>query len=130
MTGGILENVANGSSLVYFFDEDEFMETKPGFRRRIMNGDTLSLCFWRIADGAGPTPYDGHPENEQFGLIVKGTLDFRLDSEERIKLGPGDVYHAPLGTPHGDSHFIGDPEVGEVWIVDIFTPVREEYRGG
>jgi hypothetical protein len=33
--------------------------------------------------------------------------------------------------PHGDSRFVGDPERdNEVWILDIFHPVREEYRDG
>ena len=61
MSGGILDNVANGSSHVYFYDEDEFHETKPGFRRRIMNGDTLSLCFWRIAAASAGKCRAGEP---------------------------------------------------------------------
>jgi hypothetical protein len=117
--------------LVYFLDDDEFKEVKPGFRRRVFNGENLSLCFWRIKSDVDPTVYDGHPENEQFGLILKGKLDFRIGSDERIVLGPGDVYWAPTNMPHGDSKFIGDPDVGdEVWIMDIFAPVREEYRNG
>src|SRR3546814_3105336 len=78
-------------------------------KRRIFNGDDMSLCFWRIKQGLGPTPYDGHPANEQFGLIIAGQLDFRIGSDERVTLGPGDVYWAPKDMPHGDSHFIGDP---------------------
>ena len=116
---------------VFFLDDDAFKEVRPGFRRRIFNGDNVSLCFWRIKGGVSPTPYDGHPDNEQFGLILAGKLDFRIGSDERVVLGPGDVYYAPRNLPHGDSRFIGDPERGdEVWIMDIFSPVREEYRNG
>ncbi|GIU86071.1 MAG: cupin [Acidimicrobiia bacterium] len=116
---------------VFFLDDDAFKEVRPGFRRRIFNGDNVSLCFWRIKGGVAPTPYDGHPDNEQFGLILAGKLDFRIGSDERVVLGPGDVYYAPRNLPHGDSRFIGDPERGdEVWIMDIFSPVREEYRNG
>ncbi len=115
---------------IWRLSDDAFREVKPGFRRRIFNGNDLSLCFHRIANGAGPTPYDGHPENEQFGIILRGELDFRLGSEERTLLKPGDVYWAPRNYPHGDSHFIGDPETGETWILDIFAPPREEYRNG
>ena len=33
--------------------DDEFLETdRPGFRRRVFNGDDLQLCFWRITGGA------------------------------------------------------------------------------
>ena len=112
------------------FDGDAFREVQPGFRRRVINGTGMSLCFWRIEDGRGPTPYAGHPHNEQFGLIIRGQLDFRLGSDERRLLGPGDVYYAPRNYPHGDSKFVGDPATGETWILDVFCPVREEYRGG
>jgi mannose-6-phosphate isomerase-like protein (cupin superfamily) len=123
-------NASIENSLFYFYDEDAFKEVMPGFKRRIIEGEHMSLCFWRIADGSGPTPYGGHLENEQFGFIIKGTLDFRLNSEERHQFGPGDIYYAPLNVPHGDSHFIGDEETGEVWILDIFQPIRAEYTGG
>jgi mannose-6-phosphate isomerase-like protein (cupin superfamily) len=116
--------------LVWPYDDSAFKQTSPGMRRRIFNGKDMSLCFWRIADGHGPTPYDGHTNNEQFGLIIAGQLDFRLGSDRRALLGPGDVYYAPKNMPHGDSHFIGDPTHGEVWIMDVFSPVREEYRDG
>jgi quercetin dioxygenase-like cupin family protein len=115
---------------VWPFDDGAFRQTKPGMRRRIFNGDNLSLSFWRIDDGYGPTPYDGHPDNEQFGLIIAGQLDFRIGSDQRQLLGPGDIYWAPKNMPHGDSNFIADPRTGETWILDIFRPVREEYRNG
>lgn len=112
------------------FDEDSFRNVSPGFRRRIMTGKDLMLCFHRIKGGSGPTPFDGHPSNEQFGVILKGQLDFRIGSDERVLLKPGDIYWAPKNYPHGDSKFIGDPETGETWIIDIFAPPREDYRNG
>ena len=115
---------------VWPFDDGAFRQTGPGMRRRVFNGDNVSLSFWRIDDGSGPTPYDGHPDNEQFGLAIAGQLDFRIGSDQRVVLKPGDVYYAPRGLAHGDSRFVGDPAHGEVWIMDMFSPVREEYRNG
>lgn len=117
---------------IWRLDDSEFRPTKtPGMRRRVFTGEAMSLAFWRIRDGVGPTPYGGHPDNEQFGLIIAGELDFRIGSDERVTLGPGDVYWAPTNLAHGDSYFRGDPAHGnEVWILDIFQPVREEYRNG
>jgi len=115
---------------LYKFEEQSFKEVKPGFRRRIITGHDLMLCFWRIKHGSGPTPYDLHPNNEQFGIILAGRLDFRIASDQRVVLGPGDIYWAPRNTLHGDSYFIGDAEHGETWILDIFFPPREEYRNG
>jgi hypothetical protein len=115
---------------VFPFAESGFKDVDTGMRRRIFCGNDLMLCFWRIADGCGPTPYAGHPNNEQFGVIMAGQLDFRIGSEQRHLLKPGDVYWAPTNFPHGDSRFVGDPSHGETWIIDIFSPPREDYRDG
>jgi mannose-6-phosphate isomerase-like protein (cupin superfamily) len=122
--------MSGGNPFVFFDDESAFKEVRPGFRRRIITGNDVMLCFWRIREGSGPTVYDHHPDNEQFGIVLAGKLDFRIGSDEREMLGPGDVYWAPKGTLHGDSQFIGDPEHGETWILDLFVPPREEYRDG
>src|SRR3546814_17624680 len=100
-------------------------------KRRIFNGDDMSLCFWRIKQGLGPTPYDGHPANEQFGLIIAGQLDFRIGSDERVTLGPGDVYWEPKDQPHGDSHLLGDPPTkAEGWNLAQHNPARAALRHG
>lgn len=118
----------------YFLEDDAFRETdRPGFRRRIINGDGLQLCFWRIAGGASGSVLHRHPDHEQLGIIVRGQLDFRIGDESdptRIVLGPGEIYLAPKGIWHGDSIFVGDDELGEVWILDVFNPVREDLRHG
>src|SRR3546814_8742376 len=55
------------SPKIWTYDDSAFRDTAtPGMKRRIFNGDDMSLCFWRIKQGLGPTPYDGHPANEQF----------------------------------------------------------------
>ncbi len=110
-------------------ENDAYRTVKPGFDRRILSGDQMMVALWRIKEGAGPTPYDNHPDNEQFGIILRGGLDFKIRGERHV-LHPGDVYWAPRGCDHGDSRFIGDPQTGECWIADIFHPQREDYRNG
>jgi len=118
----------------YFFDDAAFRETdRAGFRRRIINGERLQLCFWRITGGAGGSVLHHHVAHEQLGIIMRGQLDFRIGDpadETRIVLGPGEIYLAPLDIWHGDSVFIGDDELGEVWILDVFSPPREDLRNG
>lgn len=118
----------------YFLEDDAFRDTdRPGFRRRIINGDGLQLCFWRIAGGAVGSFIHRHPDHEQLGIVVRGQLDFRIGDEHdptRVVLGPGEIYLAPKGVWHGDSIFVGDEEHDEVWILDVFHPVREELRHG
>jgi len=123
-----------GDQYCYFFDDDSFRDTdRPGFRRRIINGDSLQLCFWRIAGGADGSVLHHHVEHEQLGIVVRGKLDFRIgepDDATRIVLGEGEIYLAPRNVWHGDSIFIGDDEYGEVWILDVFSPPREDLRNG
>lgn len=112
----------------YFFDDALFEETdRPGFRRRIIVGDNLELWFWRITGGGDGSFLHNHEINEQLGIIMRGTLDFRIgeaDDHSRKVLGPGDVYLAPQSVWHGESVFIGDDELNEVWILDVFAPPR------
>lgn len=126
--------MAFDDQFVYFFDDEAFRETdRPGFRRRVINGDDLQLCFWRIAGGASGSFMHNHPENEQLGIIVRGALDFRIgaeDTTERTVLGAGEIYLAPRGVWHGDSVFVGDDDYGECWILDVFSPPRPDLVNG
>lgn len=122
------------SLLVHFFKEEAFEETeRPGFRRRVIDGAELQLCFWRIDGGAEGSFIHKHDHHEQLGIVVRGVLDFRIggrDMEKRTVLEAGDVYLAPKGVWHGDSVFHGDDEYGECWILDVFAPPRDDLRTG
>jgi mannose-6-phosphate isomerase-like protein (cupin superfamily) len=118
----------------HFYDADEFKETdRPGFRRRVITGEHLQLCFWRIKGGAQGSFMHKHDVEEQLGIVARGQLDFRIgehDTSERVVLGPNEVYLASTGVWHGDSTFIGDDELDECWILDVFAPPREDLREG
>lgn len=118
----------------HFFDDDAFVETgRQGFRRRVITGDHLQLWFWRIAGGASGSFLHRHDGNEQFGVVVRGALDFRIGDpvdSDRVLLREGDIYVAPRGVWHGDSNFIGDDEYGECWILDVFAPPRTDLDPG
>jgi len=118
----------------HFFEDEQFLETdRPGFRRRILRGDQLEMWFWRITGGAGGSILHHHPLNEQLGVIMRGSLDFRIGDEadqRRVVLHAGDVYLAPMSIWHGDSIFIGDDELDECWILDVFSPPRDDLRNG
>lgn len=116
----------------HFFDNDAFVETdRPGFRRRVITGEHLQLCFWRIAGGSTGSFLHKHDDHEQLGIIARGKLDFRIGEEsstDRSVIGPNEAYLAPRGVWHGDSVFIGDDEYDECWILDVFSPPRDDLR--
>ncbi len=123
------------SQYCYFFEDEEFEDTdRPGFRRRVVTGEHLQLCFWRIAGGATGSVMHNHDDHEQLGIVVRGTLELRIGDHEgatqRDVIEENQAYLAPKGVWHGDSVFIGDEEYGEVWILDVFSPPRDDLREG
>ncbi len=62
-----------------------------------------------------------HP-HEQAGMVLEGRAVFFIGGEQKT-LGPGDCYFAPGGVRH-KVIALEEP----VRVIDVFTPVREEYR--
>ena len=98
----------------------------------MITGENLQLCFWRIKGGASGSFLHKHDEHEQLGVIVRGALDFRIcegdDDHERTVMGQHQAYLAAPGVWHGDSVFVGDDEYDECWILDVFSPPRDDLR--
>jgi quercetin dioxygenase-like cupin family protein len=90
--------------------------------RRILSGDQGMLVWWSI--GAGVHVESHSHANEQIVWMLKGKMEFRLGSEQRV-CGPGDVVVIPAGTEH-EGWFREDTEV-----IDFFAPPRDDFlRGG
>ena len=62
-----------------------------------------------------------HP-HEQVGMVLRGRATFFIGGEERT-LGPGDMFRIPGGVRH-KVLTLDEP----TQILDIFSPVRDEYR--
>jgi quercetin dioxygenase-like cupin family protein len=62
-------------------------------------------------------------ENEQLGIVLRGTIDFRV-GDERRKLGPGETWCIPANT----SHEATAGAEGAV-VIDVFSPPRDDFRG-
>lgn len=72
-----------------------------------------------LADAHVPTHDHVH---EQVGIILEGELEFTIGDQTRI-LKQGDVYTIPAHVPHS-----ARPVNGNVKVMDVFSPVREEYK--
>lgn len=83
-------------------------------------GDRMLLGVFDI-DPDGDVPMHTHP-HAQAGYVIKGALDVTIGDETR-RMGPGDVYVIPGGVPHG----VRAGREG-ARVVDVFSPVREEYQ--
>jgi quercetin dioxygenase-like cupin family protein len=91
----------------------------PGIHMNVMTGGRMMANWVRIAPGAG-VPTHAHP-HEQIGLVLEGTIHLTVGDETR-SLTRGHAYTIPGNMPHS-------AEVGPEGcvVLDIFSPIREEY---
>jgi quercetin dioxygenase-like cupin family protein len=94
-------------------------ELLPGYHGRFIHTDRVTVAYWNI-DAGSPLPEHSHP-HEQVTSLVEGAFELVIDGQARI-LGPGDVAVIPGGARHSGR------SVTECRLVDIFSPVREDYR--
>ena len=91
-----------------------------GILARTVEGERLTLAVVEL-DPASVVAEHRH-ENEQLGLVVSGSVTFRIGDETR-ELGPGGTWQIPANTPH-EVHT--GPE-GAV-VIDVFAPAREDWE--
>lgn len=97
----------------------------PGLvRRAIACGDRMLLIEVAVAKGAVVPPHSH--THEQIGYVASGRVEFTLGAAasplERQVLSAGDGYTIPGGLEHS---VLG---IEDAVVVDVFSPVREEYR--
>lgn len=90
-----------------------------GIERQMIVGDQLMVCRLRFAPHVD-TPAHDHP-HEQITIVERGRVRFRIGDQERI-VQAGDILHFPSGCWHGATMLDE-----EVVLIDIFTPVREDF---
>jgi quercetin dioxygenase-like cupin family protein len=86
---------------------------------RMVNGERLTLAVVELDPGAVVAEHTH--ENEQLGLLLHGSMDFRI-GDERRELGPGDTWTIPSNTPH---EAVAGPD-GAV-VIDVFAPPRDDW---
>jgi len=94
-------------------------EPAPGFHARYVHGEGLTLG--RVDMDAGAEVPDHAHLHEQVTTILAGTLEvnvagtvYRLGPGQGIVIGPNQRHNARAVTA--------------CQVVDVFTPVREDYR--
>lgn len=88
-------------------------------RARQVAGEGVAFSLVELAPGA-LVPEHRH-EQEQLGMVIEGSVRFRIDDEVR-DLGPGGTWRIPSNHPH---EILTGPD-GAV-VIDIFAPVRADW---
>jgi quercetin dioxygenase-like cupin family protein len=95
-------------------------ELAPGVRARTFWGERLMLALVDIDAGAVVPDHSHH--HEQGGTVLQGELELTVAGETRL-LKAGETYLIPGGTRHS-ARSTGTA----VRVLDVFSPVREEYK--
>lgn len=96
-----------------------FERIGEGIERQMIVGEKLMICRLRFAPLVVTKEHD-HP-HEQMTIVEKGRVRFFIEGEERIA-GAGDILHFPSMCRHGATMLDE-----QVILIDIFSPVREDF---
>ena len=90
-----------------------------GIERQMVVGERIMIVRFRFVPFL-VTPEHTHM-HEQMSLVVSGRVRFFVEGEERIA-SPGDVLQFPPNCLHGATMMDE-----EVVLIDIFSPIREDF---
>ena len=84
-----------------------------------VDADRVTLGLIELDPGS-VVPEHAH-ENEQVGILLRGSLRFRVGDEER-ELGPGGTWRIPSSVPH--QVHVGPDGAS---LVEVFAPGRADW---
>lgn len=107
------------AAVTHRWDQVPSQRVAEGIARQMIVGERLMLCRITLAPRID-TPAHAHP-HEQLTMIERGRVRFTIAGREHIA-SAGDVIHIPSDVVHGATMLDE-----EVVLVDIFTPIREDF---
>ncbi len=99
--------------------EIETKELLPGADVGFVHTDNMTLAYWSFIPGVS-IPAHAHP-HEQVVNVIEGVFELTVDGET-ARLETGAVAVIPPDAIHSGS------SITDCRIVDVFYPVREDYR--
>jgi quercetin dioxygenase-like cupin family protein len=101
--------------------ELDVLQIWEGVTGRAVAGSEATLAYIELEPGT-VVPEHRHP-NEQTGLLLRGSLTFRIGGETR-ELAPGAMWVIPGDVPHTVT---AGPEGAA--LAELFAPPREDWAG-
>ena len=92
-----------------------------GVTARVWRGDNAALAALEL-DAGSTVPEHSHPQ-EQIGILMRGSMTFRIGDESR-ELHPGSTWVVPSAVPH---EVLAVP--AGALVVELFAPPREDWEG-
>ncbi len=88
---------------------------------RVVQGERITLTLIELDPGC-VVPEHAH-ENEQVGILLRGSMTFRIAGDER-ELGPGGMWRILANEKHD---VVAGPEGAT--LAEAFSPVRADWAG-
>ena len=107
------------SALVTDWSKVKADHPAPGIKRQMVVGQNVMMVRFTF-DPFLVTDEHTHP-HEQMTLVIKGRVKFTISGKECI-VSAGDVLHFPPHNRHGATMLDE-----EVVLIDIFSPIREDF---
>lgn len=101
------------------FSSIAIKEIAPGFFSKLIHTDNNTINFLEVTAGSS-IPLHQHP-HQQSSFVLEGEFGMTVDGETQIlttnnfAIIPGNVVH-------------GGKAITNCKLIDIFSPVREDYR--
>lgn len=97
----------------------EEKEIVPGYLAKFIHSENMTIAHWNIKQGYS-LPEHSH-FHEQLSCVTKGEFELMLDGKKQI-CNPGKIAVIPANAVHSGL------ALTDCTIIDIFHPVREDYR--
>jgi quercetin dioxygenase-like cupin family protein len=102
------------------YEEVHITELSPGAFSHLFWGENIMVSFLTMKAGS-IFPLHSHPE-EQIMIVVDGYCDEVIE-DKIYRVEKGDVIHLASNLVHGA--FLRETDCK---VIDIFSPVREDYK--
>jgi quercetin dioxygenase-like cupin family protein len=100
-------------------DRLDHLRIWDGLTAQAVEGDRMTLAVIDLEPGAAVPEH--HHDNEQLGVLIRGTMWFRVGDETR-DLAPGDTWRIRSNVPH---EVTAGPE--GALAVECFAPPRSDW---
>ena len=100
-------------------DDVEQKELIPGTRVRFVHSDRMTVAHWHF-DPSIDLPVHSHP-HDQITTVLEGEFELTVDSVPEV-LTAGHYRVIPPDAVHSGR------SITACKIIDVFSPVREDYR--
>ncbi len=95
------------------------LKLADGITARVVHAKSCSVAHVELSSGASVAEH-AHP-HEQVTTVMDGQLKLTVDGQAHV-LTPGKAFTIPSGVPHAAQ------ALSACYVIDVFCPVREDFR--